>query len=633
LANNSIGTKSNISDSIIARAVDSAVNAIALVNLEGKIIYVNASFLNMLGYENIDEVLGQPITALLQASEGTKELNNVLERKENWVGELTLKKNRGSPFFVELFANPVIDELGEIPCIIISFLDVTERKKIEQALKENVIFTASLLDNYQHPIVVLNPDTTIRYVNPAVEALTGFAAEELTGLKPPYPWLTPESLPQTERDFKIAINRGKTWFEEQYRKKNGELFWAEITSVPVKRNGTTEYCMTIWVDITERKQMENQLKREKERAETYLNIIVVMVSLIDTSGKITMINQRGCALLGYEQEELLNKNWFNLLLPGKSRRKVRSDLRNLITGKVDSLDHYESSLITKSGQEKRISSDYIPVKDTTGVVTGILITSEDITETRKAHEQIQHTRLMVSLGEMTAGIAHEVNNPLGSILLYSELIMASDVPPALKKDLKIIHDEAKRATKIMTDLLIYGRRAKPHMRRVNLHYLLDKALGMRRYQQRLKNITVYTDYSAEPLYTVGDSMQLVQVFMNIILNAEEALNQTENRKISIKTRADSKWAKVIIADNGSGIPVENLNQIFYPFFTTKPTGEGTGLGLSTSYGIVTEHKGLIHAENNEEGGATFIVELPLAPNKRNKERRKNTNKGKPSNAG
>ena len=633
MANNSIGTKSNISDSIIARAVDSAVNAIALVNLEGKIIYVNASFLNMLGYENIDEVLGQPITALLQASEGTKELNNVLERKENWVGELTLKKNRGSPFFVELFANPVIDELGEIPCIIISFLDVTERKKIEQALKENVIFTASLLDNYQHPIVVLNPDTTIRYVNPAVEALTGFAAEELTGLKPPYPWLTPESLPQTERDFKIAINRGKTWFEEQYRKKNGELFWAEITSVPVKRNGTTEYCMTIWVDITERKQMENQLKREKERAETYLNIIVVMVSLIDTSGKITMINQRGCALLGYEQEELLNKNWFNLLLPGKSRRKVRSDLRNLITGKVDSLDHYESSLITKSGQEKRISSDYIPVKDTTGVVTGILITSEDITETRKAHEQIQHTRLMVSLGEMTAGIAHEVNNPLGSILLYSELIMASDVPPALKKDLKIIHDEAKRATKIMTDLLIYGRRAKPHMRRVNLHYLLDKALGMRRYQQRLKNITVYTDYSAEPLYTVGDSMQLVQVFMNIILNAEEALNQTENRKISIKTRADSKWAKVIIADNGSGIPVENLNQIFYPFFTTKPTGEGTGLGLSTSYGIVTEHKGLIHAENNEEGGATFIVELPLAPNKRNKERRKNTNKGKPSNAG
>jgi len=632
LVNNSIGTKTNIGDSIIARAVDSAVNAIALVDLEGKIIYVNSSFLNMLGYENTKEVLGKSVTTLLQASEGTKELSNILEIKENWVGELSIKKNGGSPLFVELFANPVIDELGEIPCIIISFIDVTERKKIEQALKENVIFTASLLDNYQHPIVVLNPDTTIIYVNPAVETLTGFSVEELTGLKPPYPWLTPESLPRTESDFKIAMNHGKTWFEEQYRKKNGELFWAEITSVPVKRNGVTEYCMTIWVDITERKQMENQLKREKERAETYLNIIVVMIALVDTAGKITMINQRGCALLGYEQEELINKNWFKLLVPDKSRRKVKSDLRNLIAGNVDSLNHYESSLITKNGQEKRISSDYIPVKDTTGAVTGILISSEDITETRKAHEQLQHTRLMVSLGEMTAGIAHEVNNPLGSILLYSELIMASDVPPALKKDLKIIHDEAKRATKIMTDLLIYGRRAKPHMRRVNLHYLLDKALGMRRYQQRLKNITVYKDYSAEPLYTIGDSMQLVQVFMNIILNAEEALKQTENRKINIKTRADSKWVKVVIADNGSGIPIENLNQVFYPFYTTKPTGEGTGLGLSTSYGIVTEHKGLIHAENNEEGGATFIVELPQAQNKRQKTRRNNNNKGNPGNA-
>ena len=115
----------------------------------------------------------------------------------------------------------------------------------------------------------------------------------------------------------------------------------EVTSVPVKRNGVTEYCMTIWVDITERKQMETQLK-EKERAETYLNIIVVMIALIDTAGKITMINQRGCALLGYEQEELLNKNWFKLLVPDKSLTKVKNDLRNLIAGNVEALNHYES---------------------------------------------------------------------------------------------------------------------------------------------------------------------------------------------------------------------------------------------------------------------------------------------------
>jgi signal transduction histidine kinase len=115
-----------------------------------------------------------------------------------------------------------------------------------------------------------------------------------------------------------------------------------------------------------------------------------------------------------------------------------------------------------------------------------------------------------------------------------------------------------------------------------------------------------------PLYVFGDKSQLSQVFMNIMLNAEEALNENSGGNIIIKTESDDEWARVSISDDGTGIPEENLNQVFYPFYTTKDIGEGTGLGLSTCYGVVTSHGGLIHAENNNMGGATIVIELPRA---------------------
>lgn len=607
-------TRMNIPNSTIANAVASTSRAIAILDFEGRLAYVNHAYLKMCGHTNSTEVLGHRIDESWQSSQSFQTALQVLQNREIFTGELITKNIEGSPLVAELTLSPIKDGIDNNKFYVACFIDITQRNKVEQALRESVQFTASLLNNYEHPIVVINPDTSIRYVNPAVESLTGFSTEELIGLKPPYPWLTTESLPRTEHDFQVAMNRGKTWYEEQYRKKNGDLFWAEVTSVPIKNNDEPHYFMTMWVDITERKQMEAELKKEKELAETYLNIVGVMVATIDKTGKIRMINRRGCDLLGYEQDELLGRDWSKILVSEENRQDFKNTLRNLFEGVLDSINYFEISLISKSGQEKRIALNYIPLKDATGTLTGVLMAGEDVTEMRKAQERLQHSRLLVSLGEMTAGIAHEVNNPLGSILLYSELLMSGDIPPQIKKDLKIIHDEAKRAAKIMTDLLTYGKQTKPQMRRVNLHSLLNKVISMRKYPQRLKNINVSINYSSEPLYVIGDSTQLVQAFMNTILNAEDALKNSANGKIIVATHKDSQWAKVIIADNGTGIPEANLGQIFYPFFTTKPTGEGTGLGLSTSYGIITGHSGLIRAENNEMGGATIVIELPIIKN-------------------
>ena len=370
--------------------------------------------------------------------------------------------------------------------------------------------------------------------------------------------------------------------------------------------------MASWVDITWRKYIEDELREEKERAQGYLNIAGVMLVTLDTSGEITLINKRGCEILGYREKELIGRDWFETLVPQRIRDEIKGVFHKLMAGNIEPAKNHENPLLTRNGEERLIAFNNAAIKDPNGKIVGVLFSGEDVTELRRTQEQLQHSRLLASLGEMTAGIAHEVNNPLGSILLYSELLTTNDAPTQLKKDLKVIHDEAKRATKIMSDLLTYGRRTKSPMRRLNLHSPLRKVLEMRRYEQKVKNIQLSIRLEDKSLYINGDSSQLMQVFMNLILNAEEALREAKGGILSISTHKNSDWATVSIADNGGGIPQKNLKQIFFPFFTTKGVGEGTGLGLSTCYGIITDHNGLIHAENNEMGGATFTIELPLA---------------------
>jgi signal transduction histidine kinase len=235
-----------------------------------------------------------------------------------------------------------------------------------------------------------------------------------------------------------------------------------------------------------------------------------------------------------------------------------------------------------------------------------------ITDLRKVQEQRQHSQLLATLGEMLTGIANEVNNPLGSILLYSELLMAGDVSPQTKEDLKVIHDEARRAARTISDLLNYHRQEQSEVQRLEINTVLDNLLRTRCPTNTACDITIAFNMYGRPLPVEGDLSQLNQVFTNLMSNAEEALIKTGGGTITITTRREGEWAQILFADDGPGIPREHLQRVFHPFFTTKQAVTGSGLGLSTCYNIITRHKGLIRAENDETGGATIIVELPLA---------------------
>ena len=365
-------------------------------------------------------------------------------------------------------------------------------------------------------------------------------------------------------------------------------------------------------EVAERKQAEEHLRASEEKLRLTFESMAEGIVVTDLDADIIQVNEAVVRMHGYaDREELIGHSIIRLVAKQDHTTVMRSLETTLEEGYTKD---FECTSLGNNGNEFPVRLRTAVLKDASGGPTGFVVIIEDATERKKMEDQLRHSQLLASLGEMTAGIAHEVNNPLQSVLLYSDLLMAENIPTQSKNDLKVLRNEAKRAAHIMTDLLTYSRRAASQERRIDLHRVIGRVLSMRRYAQTVQNVTVTANLMDGSLPVRGDASQLTQVFMNLIVNAEEALTESENKTIVVTSAVYGEWVKVSITDSGIGIPAENLNQVFYPFFTTKHEVKGTGLGLSTCYGIVTDHGGLVYATNNQMGGATFTVELPLATN-------------------
>ncbi|MFQ5550194.1 MAG: ATP-binding protein, partial [Gemmatimonadales bacterium] len=213
---------------------------------------------------------------------------------------------------------------------------------------------------------------------------------------------------------------------------------------------------------------------------------------------------------------------------------------------------------------------------------------------------------------LAAGVAHELNNPLAAISAFAQSLDNASMPPDEAEALDAIIEESRRAKGIVQNILGFARRRKPDRRPVDLAEVVERILTLRKHEHRKNDVHVSVDFAPECPLAVADENELQQVLLNLIVNAAHALleKSSGSREIVIRGRGDArKGITITIEDNGVGIPSDVLPKLFDPFFTTKPEGLGTGLGLSISYGIVAEHGGRIWAENREEGGARFIVEL------------------------
>ena len=237
----------------------------------------------------------------------------------------------------------------------------------------------------------------------------------------------------------------------------------------------------------------------------------------------------------------------------------------------------------------------------------------DITERDQLQRQLVQADKLAAIGTLISGVAHEVNNPLAGASGRAELLLLENHDEGLKSDLKVILDEIRRASQIMRNLLSFAREHVPERTPTVINELIESVLTLLAYEFRVTNIEIQRDLDANlPVINV-DPNQLRQVFLNLVVNAQHALSDSEQpRVISASTRLAGDAVIATISDNGTGIPKENLDKIFDPFFTTKPGKQGTGLGLSICFGIVQEHGGVIRAESELGKGATFTIELPVS---------------------
>jgi signal transduction histidine kinase len=227
-------------------------------------------------------------------------------------------------------------------------------------------------------------------------------------------------------------------------------------------------------------------------------------------------------------------------------------------------------------------------------------------------EQLIVTDRLASIGELSSGIAHELNNPLTSVIGFSQLLMEGDVPENMKENLATIYEEAQRAAVIVKNLLTFARKHAPVKQRSQVNTAVEGVLKLRSYEQKVNNIEVEKHLAVNLPEIMMDSFQIQQVFLNIIVNAEFAMLEAHQKgKLTITTEVSNSMVKISFGDDGPGISEVNLKRIFDPFFTTKEVGKGTGLGLSICHGIVTEHGGQIYAKSEYGQGTTFIVELPI----------------------
>jgi PAS domain S-box-containing protein len=432
------------------------------------------------------------------------------------------------------------------------------------------------------------------------------------------------------------------------RRSGGEDRWVLANAAPVRnQEGEVIAGVVVFPDVTELKRAEEALRHEKERAQLYLDIAEVVLLAIDADQRVTMINRKGCDLLGYEEPELLGQNWFDLCLPASDRELRRAAFKKRISDNLDPVEYFENLVQTKDGDQRLMAWHNAAVRDDDSRIVATLSSGQDITERRRMQEALIQTEKMMTVGGLAAGMAHEINSPLSGILQGVENTLRRISPgispnqeaaaecgvdlEALKNYLERrgvlsflsgIQEAGMRAARIVSNMLQFSRPSETELVPTDLSAILNRTIDLAASDFDLKkeydfrSVQIERDYDDSLKRVPCAPGEIEQVVMNLIRNAAHAMAEqagpAEPPRLTLRTRREDGWARIEIEDNGPGMDDDTRRRAFEPFFTTKGISMGTGLGLSVSYFIVTNnHRGKIDVESESGEGCKFIVRLPL----------------------
>jgi PAS domain S-box-containing protein len=377
-------------------------------------------------------------------------------------------------------------------------------------------------------------------------------------------------------------------------------------------------------EITIRKRVEEALteSEEKFRGVFETSRDFTFISTID--GRILDNNEAVRDFFGYSSDEIRTMNIRDFYAqPGERER-----FRDIVVQK-GYVEGYELKLRKKDGTIIDGQVTVVTRKDKDGNIIGFQGSVRDVTERRALERQLLQSEKLSTIGTMISGVAHELNNPLTSIIGNVQLLMRKDIPDEAREKLNVVFKESQRSARIVSGLLSFARERKPERRPTNINEIIAESVKSGEYEMGVSNIGVRLLLDDNLPETLCDPFQLLQVFISVINNARDAMVENGGGTLSVRTSRKEDKIVIKIKDNGPGISEECLKRIFDPFFTTKEVGKGTGLGLSMAYGIINEHNGTITADSQPGNGTTFTIMLPIRAPKGKAERRESHDSGHP----
>ena len=475
--------------------------------------------------------------------------------------------------------------------------NITQQKVAEEILREREQYFRTLLDSLRAGVVTVDARThRIEDVNRYAAELMGEEKDKIIG-RSYYQFVDPEVPGQSEV---TGLKQQVDISQRSMLTASGQALPIIRSVIPLMRKGR-EYLIESFLDISSLKKATEVLESQKELIDRILSTLPAAVLVTDEHNNVLLANRAYYHVFNLSPAEVEDRPICEIL-PVDELLKAISSASTGMESQVQLEFRY-----TTDDNERIVVAQVLAMKNRRA-----LIILSDITEERGQQQKLHLADRLASVGEMAAGISHELNNPLTNILLMSQLLIEDEIPEAVKEELLLINKEAKRAASVVKNLLTFARKRDAVKQPGQVNSIIADVIKLRAYEHRVNNIEVAMDLDTSLPDILVDYFQIQQVFLNIILNAEQVMAEHSGKgKLTVSSGQIDGNISIKFADNGPGIKTGNMDHIFDPFFTTKEVGKGTGLGLSICYGIIRSHNGRIYAESEPGKGATFTVELPV----------------------
>jgi PAS domain S-box-containing protein len=584
--------------------IDSFADAIVTFSAHGIIQAANRAFVQLVE-KDFPQVIGHSLEEFL--AEPTREqadraLPEFLNRRQ-WAGVVPLRLRRDDRVrYFECVLNPIFSAAGELTAISALATDITEEREREARFSE-------LFESLPQGVFFSTPEGKLLDCNAGLVALLGYEdKKDLLAVPPQKLYPAPET---RSAELQSLLVNPLPCREIALCHKSGRLLTCLETARPVfDRAGNVSRYHGVLIDITNQRAQENATRSKNRLHQQTLENFPDIIVVLDREGNFTYANSRLFTVLDYSPQCILGKPLDAPGSPvaGDAFRRVFADL---LAGKAE---HGAAEYIGqhRNGTWRALRATAHVVHDQDGQPCGVVAGVRDVTRYRQQERQLIQSERLAAIGQMIDGFAHELNNPLTAIVGTIDLLEGNSLDENVSRRLQTLKTQARRAVTIVQNLLFFSRPPSSGNVRLDLSELVQRTIALQEHSLLLNNINV--DFIPEPGLPpiLGDPNQLMQVFLNLLINAEQAIREVRSRgtiRVRLGTSGDRIW--VSMQDDGPGITEETVKKMFDPFYTTKRPGRGVGLGLSVAVAILKEYSGTIDAQPGPGGGAVFTVSLPL----------------------